>query len=282
MDKTYACMRKYRWVALSLLIQVSTGKAARAQDGSDDSDLLNMEVRTPRGPAEENLTSWNISAGGVLNTGNTRSLSTNAGSRFMFTRAMNQLSGDVQFAYGRASVQDEETPNDFEGWVTNTENLNAQLRYDRFFTIHDAIFLGSRLRLDRFAGLSLRLQGQTGYLRNLVRQEALRVWVETGYDLSYDNVHRDSNDAYIHSARGFFGYDHQLNEHVGMVVGLEGLYDVQNHQNVRAQMIVEIASKVSDTFSLNLTFTGRFDNVPVPDRQKRDTLTTLNLVMTIL
>ncbi len=265
-----------------------TPMPASAQDeplGRDFEGAIDADISVAEGPdgrPDQNQASWTANAGGVLNTGNTRSLALNAGTRALVSRGQNQFSGDVQFAYGRASVQEEDNPGTFSPWTTNTNNLNAQARYDRFLTLRDGLFVGSRLRHDRFAGLELRLQGQTGYVRSFVRQENYRIWGEVGYDLTYDDLFPDGGDDYVHSVRGFFGYENQINPILALITGLEGLYDVQDAENVRVQWVSEVVSKIDDNFQLNLTFAARFDNVPVEGREELDTLTTLNLVMTLL
>jgi len=252
-----------------------------AQLSAQDAVQKNLKLPTTEAPRVDE-TAWTVNAGGVLNTGNTRAVTLNIGTRALVVRGMNQASGDLQFSYGRASLPNTEQPGAFENWRTNANNINAQARYDRFLTLMDGLFVGGRFRRDPFAGLDLRLQGQVGYLREIFRELNHRFWTEIGYDITYDNFYPQPGSDVVHSVRGFVGYQNQLNPFVAFVSGLEGLYDVENSRNVRLQWISEINSKIEDRFQLSLMFAARFDNVPVENREKLDTLTTLNLVYSLL
>ncbi len=276
-----ACAR--RAASQSLAEVNASGKAV----SSDSAQLttakeLQEDLRARNGEliAEEDST-WTLNAGGLLNTGNTRSVSINAGTRALWVEGRNQVSGDAQFAYGRASVPIADAPGEFEPWQTNTSNLNAQLRYDRFLARNNAIFVGGRGRRDRFAGLDARLQAQVGYLLELFRRPGRRFWSELGYDMTYDDFTPEGDDL-VHSVRGFLGYNNQINPYAVFVTGLEALYDVQDSRNLRFQWVSELTSKIEDKLQVSLSFAARLDNVPVENREKLDTLTTANLVYTLM
>lgn len=247
-------------------------------------------VSTSDAPAE-NQTTWTLSAGGILNTGNTRSIAASLASRFLVQRSRNMVSGDLQIAYGEASLRDDN--GDFGPYQKNTENYNAQARYDRFLTDWDALFLAGRFRSDQFAGIDSRIQGQLGYLRELYKQLNQRLWGEVGYDLTLDNFHPDplldpdtgvelDGTQTVHSARLFLGYDNHVTKTLTFLTGVEGLFDVEDRDNVRIQSITEISSDIADNLQFGLNFTLRFDNVPVAGAEKLDTLTTLNLIYSLL
>ena len=239
----------------------------------------------------EETTEWTAALGAILTTGNTRNFSLSAGSRLALKRGQNAFAAEFQMVYGRAALRDE-TTGDFGDWELTAQNINAKARYDRFFTLMDAIFAAAVYRRDTFAGLDVRLQGQLGYLRNIYKGENHRLWGEVGYDITFDNFDPDplldadgnelDGEEVLHSARAFIGYDNHLNEAVTLLTGLEALFDVQEADNVRLAWVTELRSKVADSLQVGLNFTLRYDNVPVEGAEKLDTLTTLNLLYTLL
>jgi aspartate carbamoyltransferase catalytic subunit len=91
--------------------------------------------------------------------------------RVSFEFAEKRLSADtVNVASTGSSVQKGET------LVDTARNLNSRARYDFFLTRMDALFLAAVHRWDTFAGLNARVQGQTGYLRNVFRKKGHRLW----------------------------------------------------------------------------------------------------------
>jgi putative salt-induced outer membrane protein YdiY len=236
---------------------------------------------------EEDETVWTINAGGVLNTGNTRSWMLTTGSRLRIVRGPHAFGAEALFNYGRADM-----PDDAEGYRDTARNLNARARYDFFFRPKDAVFAGTVLRWDRFAGLDPRAQAQAGYLRNLHKDEAHRVWVEVGYDFTFDRFYPRpvlddmgmelDGTRTIHSARGFFGYDGRINDKVAFLTGLELLVSVIDPRVTRVNWENTLTTTLVGRLATELKFMLRFDNVPAPGREQTDTLTQLSLVYTLL
>ena len=86
----------------------------------------------------------------------------------------------------------------------------------------------------------------------------------------------------VHSVRGFVGYENRLNEAVTFLTGFEYLYDLEASRNWRAQWVSELASKLTETFQLSLMFAARYDHEPVAGKDELDTLTTVNLVLSLI
>jgi putative salt-induced outer membrane protein YdiY len=238
-------------------------------------------------------TIWTVQAGGILNTGNTRSLSLSGGSRLSLKRARNVFAAAITATYGTASLRDP-TTNEFGDYVNSSENVTGSARYDRFLSEMDALFVSVGALHDPFAGLDIRMQGQAGYLRNFFKysEGKHRFWGEVGYDLTYDNFEPDplldadgnrlDGSQVIHSGRLFVGYDNHVNENVTFLTGVEALLDVQDVDNLRLNSVSELRSKISGKLQLGLQFSLRFDNVPVEGTEKLDTTTTLNLLYSLL
>lgn len=231
-------------------------------------------------------TAWTLQLGAILNTGNTRSFAINGGSKLAIKRSQNVFAAEVAGTYGRASVRDVDT-DEFGPSLVNTETIFVKGRYDRFFSEMDAAFVSAGYLHDRFAGLDSRVQGQVGYLRNFFKwcEGKHRFWGEIGYDLTLDNFEPETVDpgtATLHSARLFLGYDNHLYDHVTFLTGLEALFDVEDLDNVRLASVSELRSKIMDKLQFSVQFALRLDNVPVENRDKVDTTTTLNLIYSLI
>jgi len=243
-------------------------------------------------PFQADVTTLNASLGGQLNTGNTEAWQLNTGSAFVLVRDRHGLALNMDFSYGRANVADDMA----DELVDTIRNLRTKARYDFFMTPMDALFLAGGYRWDTFSGLDARVQGQVGYMRNLFKQEKHRFWAELGYDLTYDNYDPDPlfsdpadrtspilpGDEVVHSARGFIGYDNQINASLTYLTGLEGLINVEDTEDVRVNWDNALRSSISGSFQLEMKLALQFDNVPVPDKKDLDTATMLTLIYTLL
>jgi len=234
-------------------------------------------------------TRLDLSLGGSLNTGNTESWQLNAGGTLRLTRGPSALGADAAFAYGQADIKDDNT----DAYQDTVRNFNSKLRYDFFFTQMDAVFAALAFRWDQFAGLDSRVQGQLGYLRYLLRADKHRLWGEVGYDQTRDNFDPDPlldpetgtvlpGEQVVHSARGFLGYDNQLNEALTYVGGLEALLNVEQSEDLRLNFDNALRSRIGGGFQLEVKFTLKFDNVPVAGTRSTDTATLFTLIYRVI
>jgi hypothetical protein len=190
--------------------------------------------------------------------------------------------------------------NDFGPATENTNNFNARLRYDFFLTPDDAIFAVLKTRYDPFARLEPRFAGQAGYLRNLHREENHRLWIEAGYDFTYDRFGEvldvgggvQSDDRQLHSLRLFMGYENRLNAVLTYATGFEALMRFDRPEHWRFEWINQFRSSIEEWLQISLDLTGRFDSLPPGQAQAWDEqgnqptqmfdfIGTLNLVGTI-
>lgn len=263
---------------------------------------------------EEDTTSLAVSLGGLINGGNTRSWTVNAGFNFHMVRGAHAFGADGQFAYGRASLIEDLGDDTFarRDWDDTTRNAVLGARYDLFLTDMDALFLAGRWRWDTFAGLDTRLQGQIGYLRNLYKVENHRLWGEIGYDLTYDNLAPDpfidpalseadrmslgcadpqtamptcyNDEAIVHAARVYLGYNNQLYENIQFSFGTEVLLNLEQPEDVRVNVDVALNASIAKRLQVETKYRLLFDNVPVPnapglgERSKADHQFTVSLI----
>jgi hypothetical protein len=182
----------------------------------------------------------------------------------------------------------------------------------------DAVFAAVAPRRDIFAGIEIRLQNQIGYSRNVYATgDSHRLWTELGYDLTWDyltkditttdditTVVREANPALVpegtttiirtirtrealedprqvvHSARLFLGYTNRLFTAANLSLGVEGLFDFRNKDNVRVNGLVEFTSSVTQSFKLGVQSRLLYDAEPVPGKNKADVIATVQLVYT--
>ncbi|MCA9583238.1 MAG: hypothetical protein KC416_15670, partial [Myxococcales bacterium] len=116
----------------SALLSLSLVSTAFAQDGvtaegvaQDEKEEKFKEGQFVEGvPPEEVVdedTDWNASAGGILNTGNTRQVALNAGSYFRLVRGAHGVGAEGAIVYSTADTG--------SGYEENAFNGNLKLRY---------------------------------------------------------------------------------------------------------------------------------------------------------
>jgi putative salt-induced outer membrane protein len=233
-------------------------------------------------------TAVEVSAGGLMASGNARSMAGTSAGKVRLRRADNQYSADVAGNYARAAA-DTAAPME-----TSVENLQGRVRYDRFLSEAWSAFVAQSARRDRFQGLALRLNFDPGIAYYLLHEENHRLSFELGYDLQFD-VRRDDLIAasalegidvdkgkVTHSGRGFAGYENKLSAVVSFSTGLEYIQAITERESWRLNWDVGLTSSISESFSLATTFSLRFDNNPLPGVEKTDTTTALSLVYTLL
>lgn len=230
-----------------------------------------------------------ISAGGTLNSGNTKSYAGTAGGRLQLVRQPHQftIEGLGTYSASRSAADNQVHP--------TAGNFIGRARYDFFLTDNDALFAAIAPRIDRYAGLDLRLQNQVGYLRNLYTPvDNHRLWMEVGYDFTYDNITMGNPPygvmpvapgteptAKVHSGRAFLGYTNLLTPLATLNLGVEFLYDFGDKENVRVNTTAELTSSLSTRFKLSVLSRILFDNVPVDrTKEKTDYITTAQIVFT--
>ena len=253
-------------------------------------------------------TRWALSAGANISTGNTRAQNFNAGTDFYARRGRHATSFVSAFNYGRVSL-DPDMPRDY---TVSIRNLNSRFRYDVFLTDNDALFLALGHRWDTFAGLQTRAQVQAGYLRNLISNDNSRMWIEAGYDFTFDNranangqrviCSQDMVDMMfegctrvvrnfqnIHALRLYYGLTHKFSDDVRIATGLEFLVNLNEleggeadrFEDVRLTYDASLNARLIESLAIELKFRLQFDNVPAA-REKLDTNTIISLIYTLI
>jgi putative salt-induced outer membrane protein len=241
-------------------------------------------------------TEFSLAAGGILSTGNANSAAATAATNFRLRRGMHQATVIAAGNYG-ASKADAEA----EEWEQTVGNVQGRARYDAFFARRWSAFLMVTARNDPFQGLDLRLNVDPGVAFYALPGPKNRLWFELGYDFQYDLrtdeaiVAKDADGEIIldmngdtirvedkffinHAIRAFAGYSNRMSDKVTFDTGFEWLQSVVDPKIFRFIFDVALTTQIAERFSLATTFTLRYENQPLPDIKKLDTITALNVV----
>jgi hypothetical protein len=269
-----------------------TARAAVAQEGAPPPEakaLVEAPKEDAAAPAAENNldgTTVTLSAGGMSATGNSRQLAMTANGVFDTLFDKNGIGVSVLGNYGRGAPPGQPVE-------TTTENLQGRLRYDRYLIDRLSVFLINTGRHDRFQGLDFRYNLDPGVKYLFVREQATSLWGELGYDFQYDirrdddRIVRDDTGAIVavldktqtdHSLRAFAGFKQAFNEEVTLSTGVEFLQSLIEKDRSRLNFDALFAAKVGGGLAVGLGFSARFDNAPLPGKEKLDTSTTVSLI----
>ncbi len=278
----------------------TVGTAAPASSGTTEIEGTDQFATSADPSAEEtDALELQIAAGGIFNTGNSRSLAATVASDFRVRRSIHQFGAKFAGNYARSA------PDSHSDYETTVGNAQGRARYDVFFAERWAAFGMVTARHDPFQGLDLRLNVDPGIAFYAIIKSDHRLWFEAGYDFQYDirtdearlledeagNLVLDDEGEPIvargkersnHAARLFAGYSNRLNEHVAFDTGLEYLQSVVHARRWRFNWDVGLTTSLGKILSLATTFTMRIDNDPVPGVKKLDTITAVSLVVSLL
>lgn len=234
---------------------------------------------------ENDATELTISAGAMQSGGNSRLIALTTGGRFRLRRSENQLAAAIAGNYGRTAPVG-------GAWETNVENAQGIVRYDRFLD-RVTFFVATQGRNDRFQGLDLRLQLDPGVGYYFVNKATRLLWAEAGYDLLYDIRRKDAlsltddsgavigtldRTKTVHSGRGFVGAEITLSETARWNAGVEYLQSVTEGKTFRINGDTGLTLKVAGNLSVSMSLAARYENDPLPGKEKLDTVTSFSLV----
>lgn len=245
---------------------------------------------------DKDVTELNLSAGGILSTGNSRNAAGTLASNLRLRRKIHQFSAVALGNYGASPPTPE--ADKFEATVANVQ---GRVRYDAYVSERWSVFGMVTGRHDRFQGLDFRLNVDPGVAYYIFPKKNHRLWVELGYDYQFDLRRDDAiimkddmgapvldmngdtiqiadKIAHNHAVRLFAGYSNHLSEKVTFDTGLEYLQSVIRGDTFRINWDNALTTQLANRFSLSLTFTLRYENHPLPDVRKLDTITAMNVV----
>ncbi len=260
----------------------------------DGQGAFAQAAETENAPTDD-ATDLEVGAGGLLSSGNARSLSLTGTGNFRIRRSIHEFSAAFAGNYGRAAV----TGLSMQDTV---KNVQGRLRYDVFFHPYISFFTMITARNDVFQGLQARINVDPGFAFYIIKTPKHRLWTEAGYDFQYDRrteavrkertadgeLVRDAlgnpinlygKERLNHAARVAGNYVNQLNERMTFRTGLEFMQSFQVAKRWRLNWDSALNANLIKNLSLALTFTVRVDNDPVAVAIKKvDTITALQFV----
>src|SRR5262245_55215459 len=209
--------------------------------GSTDLGGSGQITSAAKKPEEtKDATELNLSAGGIFNTGNSRSIAVTGLGKFLLRRGIHQFTAGAAGNYGQAKLAPHDDPATLtidEGAVQRTvANVQGQIRYDVFFHERFSAFLMTTARYDEFQGLDLRLNVDPGIAMYALAKVNHKLWFEVGYDYQVDvrraealraaeamTMEEQERIRQNHAARLFAGYTNNLSKYVTFDTGFEYL-----------------------------------------------------------
>jgi putative salt-induced outer membrane protein YdiY len=183
------------------------------------------------------------------------------------------------------------------GYVENAQRFYGDARYDRFLSDKDSLYVLAGAFRDKFAGFELRSHEQIGYSRLLLKNESSELRTELGADWAQENYtevdvldpvsgavigREDPDTQQIIAARVLIAASHAFNESVGLADVLEVYENVIDPEDLRLLNTATVTSALSGKFSIKLSHTLIFDNVPVENFRKLDQTTMVTLVASLI
>ncbi len=229
-------------------------------------------------------TEWTASAeaGLVFTTGNSRTTTVSAGAKATRKQKQNKFSLDATGTLARASTivarpsmvgdtvlsANEVARED----KTSAQSYAVKLRYDRFLSEFNSLFVAALGGADIIAGKDFAGGGQLGYARLLYKTEKHEVTAELGYDFSYEDYVDPAAEALaIHSARAFLGYKGKLSEVTSVDGSVELLANVNEQsdtvgafEDLRGNTAASLSTKLTKSVSVSFGVIAKFDNAPAP------------------
>lgn len=271
-----------------------TVKAQTATKGSTDLAKGGfVSTERPKQEDPSHATSFDVSAGGLFTSGNSRTIALTSAAKLRLRRDEHQFSSALAGNFARAGKVGTRTE-------TTVENVQGLLRYDYFLSNAVSLFLQSTGRRDRFQGLNLRLNVDPGVAYYFIDTKLHRLQAEVGYDLQYDIRRDDSLERKVpagsppgtpppppldktqalHNARVFLGYENKLRKEVSLVMSGEYIQNFADSEVFRLVGDVGLKSNVADSLALATTYTIRYENSPLPNVEKADSIASVTFVYT--
>jgi hypothetical protein len=254
-------------------------------------------------------------AGLVATTGNSQTTTITAGANVTRKDADNKFDAVLTGTFARATTFVAVDANG-DGLIseneldqvtaTSAENAALKLRYDRYLTELDSLYVAALGAIDKPAGKEFQGGGQIGYSRSLYKTEDHQALAELGYDLSYLRLEAGDSTT-IHSLRGFVGYKGKVKAETSLEASVEGLFNANSltfgdreagaFKDVRVNAMIGVTTSLSSKLSLSASFALKFDNFPAPLAKigdlpfapgfepiadRTDTITKVSLIVKIL
>lgn len=223
--------------------------------------------------------------GVVFTTGNTETTTISGGFKASRKAGNNKLAleGSVTYARSGLRVLDDKNANgliDSEDEITTVstttaETLAAKLRYDRFLTASNSLFIAALAARDVPAGKESVFGGQLGYSRQFYKTKHSEAVAEFGLDYSREDL-VTGDPISILSVREFLGYKAEMTAGTNLDAAFEVLSNL-NHEDLatrkqgadfgedtRVNAKVAISAKIGKNLAVQTSIEVKYDHRPGP------------------
>jgi hypothetical protein len=223
-------------------------------------------------------------AGIVFTTGNAETTTISAGLKASRKTGFNKLSieGSMTYAQSGTRVLQDNNGNgmiDDESEITTVDTTTAEtyaakVRYDRFLTKFNSLFVAALASRDKPAGKEKALGFQVGYSRQIYKTEKAEAVAEIGYDFSQEDL-TAGDSLSIHSVRAFVGFKAEMTEGTTLDAAFEVLTNLNEEdlptgkdggfgKDTRLNGKVGINSKIGKNLSVQTSIELKYDHRPGP------------------
>jgi hypothetical protein len=229
-------------------------------------------------------------AGIVLTTGNSETTTASGGIKVSRKSGDNKLALEASGAYAKSGVRVINDMDD-DGIISKydeiktvdtitAETLAGKLRYDRFLTDFNSLYIAALASRDVPAGKESVFGGQAGYSRRLYKSDTAETVAEIGYDFSRENPVIGPTIS-IHSGRVYMGHKAvftqgaQLDANIEILTNLnrEDLVTTDENYNkidggplkdTRVNTKLAISAKIGINLAFQTSLELKYDNRPGP------------------
>ncbi|MBI2391672.1 MAG: DUF481 domain-containing protein [Deltaproteobacteria bacterium] len=220
--------------------------------------------------------------GGSWSSGNSKSYSSNTQVRVSHRRGMDEVTWSGIVNYGRAAApraEDERDPDAPEHRFKTDSLYYTRLRYDRFLSEHNALFVGGLVFRDTSSGFRARYSPYGGFQHTWIATGAFELWTDIGYRAAHEILFLDrkaredgfGERRWVHGPLLTLGTSLELNTTLDLDVALEAQQAVNREQDFRVFAIANLFNRVGKGFALGMNFNARYHREPIGAREPLDT-----------
>jgi hypothetical protein len=223
-------------------------------------------------------------AGFVLTTGNSETTNMTGGFKVSRKTGANKLALEASGAYASSAVRTLMDRNgngliDSDAEIVTvstvtTETLASKLRYDRFLSDYDALYIAALAARDLPAGKESVLGGQFGYSRRLYKSKAAESLAEAGLDFAREDL-VTGDPVSILSGRAFLGHKATMTEGTDLDASVEALSNFNREtlptgkdggafRDTRVNLKMAVTAKIGKNLAFQTSFEAHYDHRPGP------------------
>ena len=262
------------FLVVALLVATASSAAAQKFEYGKYDDVKDVKKVEWKATAE---------AGVIFTSGNSESTTANGGLKASRKTGKNKITLEGSGTYGKSGLwilfdrNGNGTIDDNTELITaetiTAETLAAKLRYDRFLTELNSLFIAALAGRDTPAGKELVLGAQVGYSRSLYKSKTALTLGEFGYDFAREDPIAPGPALSIHSFRAFIGHKATMTEGTDLDASFELLSNLNPldlptgadggpFQDTRVNAKIAISAKIGANLAFQTSLEVKYDRRP--------------------